>query len=189
MKTDLTPNYIWHFFLYNAVGRYLPGSSSPGGRLWRAVRYWMCRPLFTHCGDNVNVEHGASIGFHRTVSIGSDSGIGINARIGEGTQIGSNVMMGPEVLVFTRNHCTSRSDIPMINQGFGPVRPVTIGDDVWIGARVIILPGVNVGSGCVLGAGTVVSRDVPARAIVVGNPGRLVRYRDSLPPLGQDAQH
>jgi len=189
MRVHLSAEFIWHLFLYNAVGRHLPASTYPGGRLWRAIRYWMCRPLFADCGNDVNVEHGASIGFDRSVSIGSGSGIGINARIGEGTRIGSNVMMGPEVLVFTRNHSTSRTDIPMIEQGFEPVLPVIIGDDVWIGARAIILPGINIGSGCVLGAGTVVSRDVPARAIIVGNPGRVVRYRDSLPGLVQGAQH
>ena len=66
--------------------------------MWRAIRYWMCRPMFAQCGQNVNVERGALIG-RRTVSIGSGSGIGINARIGKGTRIGSNVMMGPEVLI------------------------------------------------------------------------------------------
>jgi maltose O-acetyltransferase len=150
--------------------------------MWRAIRYWMCRPLFAHCGQNVNVDRGASFA-RRTVSIGSHSGIGVNARIDSGTRIGTNVMIGPDLLVYTRNHCISRTDIAMIQQGYGPVLPVTIGDDVWIGARVIILPGVTIGDGCVLGAGTVVARDVPANAVVVGNPGRVVRYRDSLSPV------
>lgn len=144
--------------------------------MWRRIRYWVCRPLFAYCGENVNVEHGASFAGH-TVSIGSNSGIGIKASVGSGTRIGSNVMMGPEVLIYTRNHCISRVDIPMIQQGYTPTAPVSIGDDVWIGARVIILPGVTVGSGSVLGAGAVISRDVPSGAVVVGNPGRVVRYR------------
>src|ERR1019366_5393777 len=93
--------------------------------------------------------------------------------------IGSDVMMGPEVVIYSWNHVTSRVDIPMIQQGFTACSPVTIGDDVWIGRRVIILPGVTVGSGCVLGAGAVISRDVPPGAVAVGNPARVVRYRDS----------
>jgi maltose O-acetyltransferase len=92
-------------------------------------------------------------------------------------------MMGPEVLIYTRNHSTSRIDIPMIEQGDTDIAPVIIEDDVWIGARVIILPGVTVGSGSVLGAGAVVSRDVPPYAVVVGNTGRVVRYRNAPPKV------
>lgn len=181
-------NYILHSLLFYRLARYLPASTSPGGVLWRRIRYWTCRPLFIHCGHNVNVERGAA--FERgTISIGSNSGIGINADIGSGTRIGSNVMMGPEVLIFTRNHCTSRVDIPMIQQGYRPLAPVSIGDDVWIGARVIILPGVTVGSGSVLGAGAVISRSVPPGAVVVGNPGRIVRYRDGSSHVAQNTDH
>src|SRR5579875_398820 len=134
-------NYRLHLLLYHAVARHLPASTMPLGFVWRKVRWWVCFPLFAHCGDNVNIERGASIGV-RTVSIGSNSGIGINASVGDGTQIGANVMMGPEVLIYTQNHLTSRLDIPMLQQGFSPICPVHIEDDVWIGARVIILPGV-----------------------------------------------
>lgn len=130
----------------------------------------------------MNVEPRASIG-RRAVSIGSNSGIGFRALVGSGSRIGSNVMMGPEVLIYTRNHSTSRIDIPMIEQGDTDIAPVIIEDDVWIGARVIILPGVTVGSGSVLGAGAVVSRDVPPYAVVVGNTGRVVRYRNAPPKV------
>jgi len=173
----LSVNRKVHSLFYHALGRYLPNTTRPGGTLWRAIRYWICRPLFAHCGQNVNICRDASIVFH-TVSIGANSSVGPNAFVDRGTRIGTNVMMGPDVLIYTRNHCTSRTDIPMTEQGFRSVAAVIIGDDVWIGSRVIILPGVTVGSGSVLGAGTVVSRDVPPFAVVVGNPGRVVRYRN-----------
>lgn len=169
-------NYAVHLLLYHGMARYLPRSTAPGGVLWRKIRYWVCRPLFACCGQNVNVGRDASIG-RRTVSIGSNSSIGDRAFVDKGTRIGSNVMMGPEVLIYARNHGTFRVDIPMIEQGYTPDTPVSIGDDVWICARVIILRGVTVGSGSVLGAGAVISRDVPPRAVVVGNPGHVVRYR------------
>ena len=189
MSAVASTRYIIHFLLYHSFGRYLPPSIVvPGARLWRAVRYWICRPLFAQCGENVNIDRDASF-VPRTVSIGSNSNIGKKAWIGSGTRIGMNVMMGPEVLIYTSNHCTYRTDIPMIQQGYGPVAPVDIGDDVWIGARVIILPGVTVGSGSVLGAGAVISRDVPQGAVVVGNPGRVVRYRVKPPPAFQDPNH
>lgn len=168
-----------HWFLYYGFARRLPASTFPGGRVCRKIRYWVTRPLFLHCGHNVNIEHGAVFSRHG-VSIGSNSGIGINSFVDADTSIGANVMMGPQVLIYTRNHNTSRIDIPMIRQGYTAVAPVSIEDDVWIGARVIILPGVTIGSGSVLGAGAVISRDVPPGSVVIGNPARIVRNRYKL---------
>jgi acetyltransferase-like isoleucine patch superfamily enzyme len=65
----------------------------------------------------------------------------------------------------------------MMEQGFQQDKGIKIGDDVWIGARVIILPGVSIGSGVIIGAGAVVTKDIPDWAIAVGNPARVVRYR------------
>ena len=65
----------------------------------------------------------------------------------------------------------------MIDQGFSKTRPITIGDDVWIGSRVIILGGVNVGNGAVIGAGSVVTHDVPPYSVVGGNPARIIKSR------------
>ena len=65
----------------------------------------------------------------------------------------------------------------MIQQGFENTKPVVIEDDVWIGGRVIILPGVHVGTGCVIGAGAVVTRDTPPYTIVAGNPAKIKKYR------------
>ena len=180
MNTLLKTNYIIHWLLYHLFARYLPASTRPGGIAFKWIRYWVCRPLFAYCGQNVNIERGAFFPAN-TVSIGSNSGIGIDASVGSGTIMGSNVMMGPEVIIYTRNHATSRIDIPMAQQGFAECAPVTIGDDVWIGGRVIILPGVTIGSGSILGAGAVIPRDIPPYAIAVGNPARVVRYRCAHP--------
>jgi maltose O-acetyltransferase len=66
-------------------------------------------------------------------------------------------------------------------QGYKDSQPVVIEDDVWLGARVIILPGIRVGHGAVIGAGAIVTKDVPPFAICVGNPARVIRYRNELP--------
>lgn len=73
--------------------------------------------------------------------------------------------MGPDVMIFTQNHKNDRLDIPMMLQT-DPKRPVVIGDDVWIAARAIILPGVTIGKGSIIGAGAVVTKDVPEYAVV-----------------------
>ncbi|MDP3911445.1 MAG: DapH/DapD/GlmU-related protein [Gemmatimonadales bacterium] len=73
-------------------------------------------------------------------------------------------------------------DTPIRLQGPGEVRPIRIADDVWIGTRAIILPGVTIGEGAIIAAGAVVTTSVPARMIVGGNPARIIRCRDDVGP-------
>ena len=86
-------------------------------------------------------------------------------------------MMGPECIIYTANHSFKRIDIPMCEQGFDEIKPVKVGNDVWIGGRVTILPGVNIGDGVVIGAGAVVTKDIPKYAIVGGVPAKIIGYR------------
>jgi len=85
-------------------------------------------------------------------------------------------MIGPNVVMRTANHNFLRTDIPMQVQGhlFGDIN---IEDDVWIGANVTILGGVNIGRGSIIGAGAVVTKNVPSMAIAAGVPARLIKWR------------
>jgi len=168
---------ITRLLIYYGFTRHLPSSTMLGGNIFRRLRYWTCRGLFDKSGVGINVEHGAYIGFGNGISIGDYSGIGINAFVERGTTIGSHVMMGPDVMIYTRNHDATRIDIPMTQQGATPVRPVMIGDDVWIGARSILLPGITVGTGSIVGAGSVVTKSVLPYTIVAGNPAKVIRRR------------
>lgn len=112
----------------------------------------------------------------RGISIGSGNGLGINCAVHGPLKIGDNVMMGPDVSILTHTHNIERTDIPMGQQGMR-VSEVVIGNDVWIGMRVIIMPGVKVGNGVVIGAGAVVTKDVPDYAIVGGVPTRIIKFR------------
>jgi len=85
--------------------------------------------------------------------------------------------MGPEVIILCHNHNFSDISRPMQEQG-GTTKPVVIGDDVLIGTRAIILPGVKIGSGTIIGAGAVVTKDVPDYAIVGGCPAKILKYRN-----------
>jgi len=91
--------------------------------------------------------------------------------------LGNRVMMGREVYIYTQNHNFSRTDTPMDKQGFKRELSITIENDVWIGSRVTILPGVKIGRGTIVGACAVVSKDVPLYSIVVGNPAKVVKNR------------
>lgn len=167
--------------LYYGVASHLPSSTVPGGRIWRRTRFLLCRRILSSCGQNVNIEPRVFLGRGESIFIGSDSGIGEGGFVSRGTRIGRNVMIGPDVLILNNNHQTTDPDTPISKQGYTPTAPVTIEDDAWIGARVILLAGVTIGRGSVVGAGAVVSKEVPPFAIVVGNPARVIRHRDALP--------
>jgi len=119
----------------------------------------------------VNLEKGAV--FSSKIEIGDNSGIGVDCRIAEQVSIGNRVMMGPECIIFTRNHKFNRHK--KAYSGYTKVEKVVIEDKVWIGARCIILPGVTIGEGATIGAGSVVSKDVPPYTVVAGNPASVVK--------------
>ena len=159
---------------------YLFASHLPTSFFWinigqKQIRGFCGKLILARCGRHVNIEKGAE--FPSSVELGDGSGIGIRAQINGKVTIGQNVMMGPDVCIYARNHAIDRTDIPMNAQGFADEKPVTIADDVWIGAKVIILPGVHVGTGSVIGAGAVVTKDVPDYAVVGGNPARVIKMR------------
>jgi maltose O-acetyltransferase len=141
------------------------------------LRLFCLRPLLQYAGHSVNIQPGVEMKPLWNISIGNNSGIGRNSYLSaeDKIQIGENVMIGPQLIVYTANHGTKR-DIPMIKQGMIK-KPVRIGNDVWIAARVTILPGVSIGDGAVIGAGAVVANDIEPYSINGGVPARKIRER------------
>lgn len=115
------------------------------------------------------------------VQIGNNSGLGVNCQIMGTVSLGSNVMMGPDVMFISTAHRFGQIDVPMIEQGFEGDRPIVVEDDVWIGARCICLPGVRIGKGSVIGAGSVVTKSIPGYSVAAGNPARVIRSRGQGP--------
>lgn len=89
---------------------------------------------------------------------------------------GNNVMIGPKTVIWGRDHGILKDKL-MREQPHSKL-PIIIGNDVWIGANVTVLKGVTIGNGAVVGAGSVVTKNIPEYAIVVGNPARVVKYRE-----------
>lgn len=160
--------------LYYRVGIHM--KSSVQSEYARKFRYWTASKFVEHCGKNVNFEKGAK--FNPELSIGDNSGIGVNCLVSGETFIGNDVMMGPDCIMYSYSHAYNRLDIPMAEQGFESPTPIHIGNDVWIGARVIILPGVTVGNHVIIGAGAVVTKDIPDYAVVGGVPAKVIRMRN-----------
>ena len=96
-------------------------------------------------------------------------------------KIGRNCMIGPYCYITDANH--GRVAGALVKEQKMETAPVVIEDDVWLGAGVVVLPGVRLGSGCVIGAGAVVTRDVPAEAVVVGVPAAEIGKRSAKSPL------
>ncbi len=94
---------------------------------------------------------------------------------GAGIVIQDDVMMGSGVHIYVHNHRFDNPDIPIIDQGYSPSCPVVLERGCWIGALTVILPGVSIGRNAVVGAGSVVTRDVPAGSVVAGSPARLIK--------------
>ena len=85
--------------------------------------------------------------------------------------------MGPEVIIWSVGHRFDRTDIPINQQGTTEQKPVKIGDDVWIGQRVIIMPGVKIEDHAVIGAGSIVTKDISAWSVVAGVPASVLKTR------------
>lgn len=136
------------------------------GIIGRRVLGFLARRISPHIGRGVNIERGAYV-FPDTV-LGDGSGIGANCEICRGLVVGKNVMMGPECLLYSTNHKFDRENKRF--EGYTEIRPITLEDDVWPGRRVIVMAGVTVGRGSVVGAGAVVTKDIPPYSLAAGNP-------------------
>lgn len=168
-------------FFYLFFLKYLPATDNSIAvlRFVRILRSAVGKRILEGWGKNVNIEKGADFGTGSGIFLGNNSGLGINCKVRGPLVIGNNVMMGPDVLIFTSNHETKRTDIPMNKQGFSRLKQVTICDDVWIGARVIILPGVTIGEGSIIGAGAVVTKNIPPYSIAGGIPAKVLKSRNT----------
>lgn len=167
--------YVVYKFLYKLLGPILPVSNAKVSLGAKSIRAFLAKGILKSSGKNINIEKGAI--FDRTLEIGDNSGIGINCKLYGKVLIGNNVMMGPEVYIYTSNHKFGDVSTPMYLQGHENERPVIIGNDVWIGSRVTILPGTVIGDGSIIGAGSVVTRNVESYDIVGGNPAKTIKNR------------
>ena len=163
---------IWRA-MYVATAKWLPQSSY--SQIARKIRGFFARRICSSTGRRINIERGATFG--PLLSLGHESGVGVNCEIHGEVHLGDYVMMAPECIFYTQNHAFDRLDEPMCHQGVQPARPITVGNDVWFGRRVIVMPGVSIGDGCIVGAGAVVTKDIAPFSIVGGVPAQTIGAR------------
>ncbi len=170
--------------LYYGFARFLPKSTTPIiGPVSLLIRRSICSCMFNkdsnHQCKNLNVEKRAYFGNGKRFTVGNEVGLGMNFKsLNRIVVIDDYLMMGEDVLFLGGNHHFGDTEIPMGLQGGPGPTPLYIAGDVWIGARAIILPGCKrIGHGAVIGAGAVVTKDVPDWAVVGGNPAKVIRFR------------
>jgi len=126
-------------------------------------------------GARVIIRSNCQIG--GDIELANDVRLGLNCHIFGKVTIGQHVMIAPNVVLAGGAHGISIG-APMIFQPCPPARRIIIGEDVWIGANSVILQGVTISNGAVVGAGSVVTTDIPENAIAVGNPAKVLKYRN-----------
>lgn len=139
-----------------------------------AERRSLLRRLFGRVGENATVVPPFHCDYGYNIEVGENFFLNAGCVILDGAKVsfGDNVFVAPHCGFYTAGHPLN---VARRNQGLEYARPITIGDNVWIGAEVCVLPGVSIGEGSVIGAGSVVTKDIPAHVLAFGNPCRVIR--------------
>ena len=146
------------------------------------------RPRYIRVGDNVTIGRNTDLFVHpedpetreAIIEIGNNVHIGTNNIIGARKRVvlEENALLGPHVMIGDHSHAYEDIEIPINFQTVTEPGPVRIERDSWIGANVFILPNVTIGRHSVIGANSVVNRDVPPYSVAVGNPARVIKRYD-----------
>ena len=144
------------------------------GTLARSYRALCIRLIAIESGRRLGI--GRKVRFSRKLHVGTDSGIGDGAFFQGEVYIGSKVLMAPFCAFIAQNHSFADTKIPIKEQGMTEA-PIIIGDNVWLGYGVTVLAGVQIGSNSVIGAKSVVTKNIPEGSVAVGVPAKVVRKR------------
>jgi len=145
------------------------------------ARFWYFKMLMKeNLGENVTLGTRIAFGGYQNLEIGDNSQIGSNCLIGYGgggrIKIGSDVLIADSVVLINFQHEYRKIGVPYRKQGnILPYRDTFISDNVWIGARVIVMDGITIGQNSIVGAGSVVTKNVPPNCIVAGIPAKIIK--------------
>lgn len=163
------------YLTYLLFFRNTPEDYRPYALFFPMLRSRLVKAYLKKCGERPRVKSGAEISPNAT--LGNHSELGTRCLVQANVNIGDHVIMGPDIKIYSRNHRYERLDVPIQQQGKHYLQ-TNIGNDVWLGANVIITAGCNVGNHVIVAAGSVVTKDVPDYAIVGGAPAKIIKYRN-----------
>ncbi|OKS87212.1 sugar O-acetyltransferase [Mucilaginibacter polytrichastri] len=141
--------------------------------LFNDVAKEIVKELIPNAGEGLYIEPSFHADYGYNIHCGTNVYFNVNCVVLDVCKvtIGSNVFFAPAVQVYTATHPLDATERRSTEFG----KPITIGDDCWIGGGTIICPGVTIGSRCVIGAGSVVTKDIPDDSLAVGNPAKVIR--------------
>lgn len=133
--------------------------------------------------DGVQIRPECDLFANNSFKIGKNCDIGIRCRISGDVEIGDSVLMGPDNYICSLDHCYNDINTPIMNQGAYPPKnnghnELKIGDGSWIGTHVAIIGDVHIGKNCVVGANSVVTKDIPDYCVAVGSPAKVIKAYD-----------
>jgi acetyltransferase-like isoleucine patch superfamily enzyme len=137
---------------------------SPRARLEVGTQCVLDRDMTIECRGTLQIGHRTIFGHHCTLA----------AR--DSLVIGDDCLIAEMVSIRDHDHCFDRLDVPIREQG-AVSAPINIGRNVWLGAKVTVVKGITIGDNAIIGANAVVTKDIPANAIAVGIPARVIRMR------------
>ncbi len=163
--------------IYYLIAYKLPSQYFPFGKISCRIRYNLWKLILKgSIGNNVKIQANVLVGKFDDIWVGSFVAINENCRL-RNVVIGNYVLIAPDVYVLHSGHGYSELEVPMYLQEETKYDKTIIEDNVWIGARSVILPGRRIGEGSIVAAGSVVTKDVAPFSIVGGNPAKLIKYR------------
>jgi maltose O-acetyltransferase len=168
--------HIISLVLYRMIGMRLPHTFWPGGIVFSRIRKLLLTGMGCKVGIDCEIEPHVDVGFRPNLVIGNNCQLNQNTTL-KSVIMGDDVMIAPGVVFLDRSHNFSRTDISMREQGESSRRVTNIDNDVWIGQNAIIFPGLKIGEGVIVGAGSVVTSDLAAWTVAAGSPARVIRSR------------
>ena len=154
------------------------------GLLYTIKDYIKCarvRKSLAYCGNKVHFDSSDIFSYYQNILLCDYVHIQPHCHLYGmgGIEIGKGSILSHEVQILSSNHNYDSADLEYLPYDKrNDCKQVTIGEYVWIGARSLILPGVHIGNGAVIGAGSVVTKDVPECAVMGGNPAHIIKYRN-----------
>lgn len=137
-------------------------------------RYELLRSIMGKTDGPFIIESPFHCDYGYNIEVGENFYMNVNCVILDEAKVtfGDNVFIAPNCAFYTAGH---PFDVEQRNRGLEYAKPITVGNNVWIGGNVVVLPGVSIGDNCVIGAGSVVTKDIPSNSLAVGNPCRVIR--------------
>lgn len=132
------------------------------------------KKLFAKTGEQIIVEQNFWCDYGYNIFVGENFYMNHNCIILDGAKVefGDNVFIAPNCGFYTAGHPL---DYETRNKGLEYAKPIKVGNNVWIGGNVIVLPGVTIGDNTIIGAGSIVTKDIPSNVVAVGNPCKVIR--------------